>query len=1139
MDKPAILQALRALTGQVEIILEPLLGKEYSAYAPINKYVLDVTHSKPESAAEDLFRSLVSDLIGRSVHPQVRTPDGFVDFAVAEDAGEPVMVELKPLFDLYSAERLRSLKLKPGAHLDQIKKYLRKHEYVVLTDLRDAYLYNARDTFVDEQPFLHLTFADLLERALPSRSLLDALRRAEDQVEKPELDRVFFEDLKDWFRRFQSVRFVEPGRAAELVILLINKIVFAKTLEDFGLVPFRFLQNEYENQKERWIAKGAPSTIRSFLANFEEFFDEHYDTELFETKLWPLLDKDPNNLATFARALDDVLGIDAWSKVFRRGIVHYNYRRINEDIFGKSYEMFLAANRKDEGIFYTPAPITTPMADSLVAALVRPLVDELTGILSASKPDYAAAEPLMQRLGQLRIVDMAGGSGGFQIKVLRALWEQYQRIAGACVPQKMFNGELTEATPDDLQLAQFRHRHLLRSDQRRDLVAAILLRHIWCVDKDAGALEVAKTNIWKEAVKLSPSDYLFSRLDAANAKILPNLELNFLCADSLVDLDTAQQVNWLAAHRQADVARLHALRDQYVANPSDHAPLEAALALRAQLRAAMQDAFKEAALPAPPLLAALSFFPCYFAPDGQPMPPDQRGFDGNIGNPPWEAVKPIRKEVAGVDKYKMAAVDFDPWFAKKLKDDPEFAARWQKHQTWHEAYKNYLARRFQHQGTGDWNYYKLFLENDLDLLKCGGQLALLIPSGIQTDEGCTELRRLLVTQHTLNEISSFENRGYRAKVNGEEKTVKIFPDVDNRFKFGMLRVVKGLKPAESHSFGARFYLHDPAELELPPIKYSVGLMKRFSPQNLSLMEFRNERDYELCAKIRGEHRLLGELGYLFRRELHPADDVVFLHKRGPERLKAGQLPVSEGKMIFQYDSDFAPGTYYSIEKDVRAELLRKELHRLAQFARKSGLRKLNGRSLPKNKDELTALLADLFDEAEFKLDFERDRLGYRRIGSSTNERTIIATLLRQKVVLLDTLSYLVPHRYEVNPKGKLLQTAIERDEVCALLSLLNSFALNFYIRNKMSATVNMFYAYELPIPNLADKLRVMLVAGAEKLLADPHDVKERAKLEVLIARDAYGLEAADWQHLTGTFTYGSGDTKAELDAIIARATAEW
>ena len=40
-------------------------------------------------------------------------------------------------------------------------------------------------------------------------------------------------------------------------------------------------------------------------------------------------------------------------------------------------------------------------------------------------------------------------------------------------------------------------------------------------------------------------------------------------------------------------------------------------------------------------------------------------------------------------------------------------------------------------------------------------------------------------------------------------------------------------------------------------------------------------------------------------------------------------------------------------------------------------------------------------------------------------------------------------------------------------------------------------------------------------------------------REVYGLDAGGWQHLTGTFTCGSGDTKAELDEIIARSRELW
>jgi hypothetical protein len=63
--------------------------------------------------------------------------------------------------------------------------------------------------------------------------------------------------------------------------------------------------------------------------------------------------------------------------------------------------------------------------------------------------------------------------------------------------------------------------------------------------------------------------------------------------------------------------------------------------------------------------------------------------------------------------------------------------------------------------------------------------------------------------------------------------------------------------------------------------------------------------------------------------------------------------------------------------------------------------------------------------------------------------------------------------------------------------------------------------------------------AAEKLLASPHATKERARLKVLIVREADGLDAGDWQRLTSTFSYDSGDTKAELDEIIARSRELW
>ena len=498
---------------------------EAAAYAPIAKYRLDLDrNTKPETASEGLFRELAKDVLGVNVFSQIKAGDGFVDFVLPEDNGSAVVLELKPLFQRHSDIELRRYALKPQNHIHQVQRYLREHEYVILTDLREAYLYNARDGLIENTFFASLPFAELLARHVETRSFLDVLRSLEDKVEKPELDRQFFEDLREWFRIFEKIAFTDPAQSAEFIILLINKLIFAKTLEDHGLVPYRWIQDEYERQKERWEPKGAARVIRAFLQSFETFFDEYYDTELFERKIWDHLGRDEDNLERFSRNLEKVLGISRWDDVFKRGIVHYNYRRINEDIFGKSYEMFLAANRKDEGIFYTPAPITTPMADSLVAALFSPLVEKICTFVHQDRCDFAAADDLMAVLANLRIADTAGGSGGYLIKVLRAIWAQYGKIEAALAWMdkiKIEGGDLL-SLPVGLRAAtEFRHRHAF--DTKRVLVARILLRHIYAQVPTRLHALIAKTNIWLAIVRLNPTEYHFRRLDSAAGIVFPNL----------------------------------------------------------------------------------------------------------------------------------------------------------------------------------------------------------------------------------------------------------------------------------------------------------------------------------------------------------------------------------------------------------------------------------------------------------------------------------------------------------------------------------------------------------------------------------------------------------------------------------------
>ena len=524
----AILSLLRTFTAREKIPLPPVAETvpEISAYEPIGKYLHELAMgSKPERVAEDLFRALASDVARIRSIPQVNVGDGFVDFIIGgeEHGGGGIVIELKPLFTKYSVTELRRGTLKAPGYIAQIKKYLSKREYVVLTDLRTAFLYSARDCFVTDTFFAELPFADLLQRIGDQLSPVEVLRQAEDAHEKPDLDTQFFEDLSEWFHSFRNVDWKKPDQAAELTILLLNKLIFAKTLEDHGLVPYRFLQDKFDQQEDLWETKGPHRVVKAFLHEFEPFFDEYYDTELFERKIWDELDQNPENLQRFCGALKHILGITRWDRILsQRGVVNYNYRTINEDIFGKSYEMFLVSNRKDEGIYYTPASITVPMAQSLVTSLFDPLVDEICAACDKDVCDFTKARAAFAKLAELRITDTAAGSGGFLIKVLRAVWAQYLRIESALAwldKTKAAGAEFFDLPKTVRAAAQFRD-DFFPADNRRRLLGCVVNHLSGSGTGPQWMRLVAKTNVMREVVRLLPKAFHFRRFPGPQRALL-------------------------------------------------------------------------------------------------------------------------------------------------------------------------------------------------------------------------------------------------------------------------------------------------------------------------------------------------------------------------------------------------------------------------------------------------------------------------------------------------------------------------------------------------------------------------------------------------------------------------------------------
>ncbi len=1154
MNKQDIIQSLQKLCSLESIPIDSI-GELLFEFKPIQEYLENLKYrSKPENAANELLRHIFTNTSGAQVVTEVGYGRDFIDYVIRENSGNPVLIELKPFFRM-NPKRTSLIKapFKFESHQEQIQKYLRHKnvEYVILTNLHQAYIFS-REAIIEFAPFAQTTLSEILEGYLLYDNFWDTVRRFEDQQPKPDLDTQFFESLKKWIEKLSIVEF-KPGIAfskEELMVLFLNKFIFIKTLEDYGSIPYHFIQDKYNKIVNEWEPKGFGIVFKNFFSQIEEFFQVYYDTELFKSNFWDFIDPQKHNIETFKTAFELILGLDKWSVTFGKGLVHYNYRQINEDVFGKAYETWIAENRKDEGIYYTPASITEYMAQKIVNALFDNDLEELKNELKKGEPDQHRIEVLMTRIQNIRIIDPTSGSGSFLIKVLKAIYEKYQIIEHLTKWVYNIRHEDSFELPENVRFIQkFRETYFFGAGFELQQISSIILNHIFATDKDERALDTAKTNLWKEAVKLNPRIYNYRKLNSDKIHILPNLELNFICGDSLADIDFEKQIGIIASEFKPDIVRLHQIRNEYLNNPYQPEIIEEVLEIKKKIRAKLKP---ELQLIEKPLFFCSEYFYCFFDETGEPLSASDRGFAGVISNPPWEAIKPVKKEFAKQGKYDMDILHFKKWFDDKLKEDEAFCQRWQDYTKFYEDYTAFLYGKYERQSTGDPNYYKFFMERDFQLIGQGGLFCLLVPSGFQTDEGSNRLRQLLIENYHLIELSSFENRGYfveseKDKVTlfpdiipkSEKYKVKLFPDVHPQFKFSIVFAQK-TNQKDAYSFKAKFYLHEPKELNNDDfIEYNIEKIKKFSPTNLCIMEFKQQKDYELCSKILQNRKLLLDTEIYFRREFEVSSNTKYLLSNAP---KNKGLKLVEGKTMHQFCSNYGISKYI-VKNEYSKIMILKEINKIYK-------------EFKIDKDKLH----EAFLHEKYLTEKDCYRLVYRRVGSSTNERTLIASIAKKDSILADSLNYVPPFRYNME-NGNLEQKIINYAEIIYFMSLFNSCVLNYYIRNKVSANLSIFFVNELPIAEASDIDKQRIVELGFNLLYrksnrdDFEDLKNelkieidesrdlaeiRAELEFIIAKNLYQLDKSDWEYLTSTFTFGgASETKAELDRIIALSREMW
>lgn len=525
---------------------------------------------------------------------------------------------------------------------------------------------------------------------------------------------------------------------------------------------------------------------------------------------------------------------------------------------------------------------------------------------------------------------------------------------------------------------------------------------------------------------------------------------------------------------------------------------------------------------------------------------DNPGFDAVLGNPPWDKIKPDRKEFYGrYDVLIRAFVggELDRRIAELHQAFPGLAEEFSSYEARVKAIAAYLKKsgdyRFQDWEVngrttgGDPDAFKFFVERAWQLVREGGRVGFVVPSAIYNNEGCTGLRHMLLEHATVERFYAFENRR------------KVFP-IDSRYKFVNLVFRKG-KP-EGDGFPAAFMRHDLAELdataryrapgerkaEIPEAPWVVLVrrqeLERLSPGTLAFLEYRSPKDREILLKMYGYDKdgnpvsprpLLGDQGpgtwnARFYTEFHMTNDRDLWTDPKSSRLynprqilgpipgttpeppyydpaafpeirarmaEKGFWPLYEGKHIEQFLVDIKP-----IERWVNLEACQNKYGRLPDPGPK---------------------------------------LVFRSFASNTNERTMIAAVLEPRSCFCHMLSGLL----------------VPRGPGARLAEVLNSLAFDFMVRVKVTnPALTFFHLRSLPLigPDVLQRLPSPRCEASPcyQSVYDVDDLHAQLWFSNRCIAEAYGLTPDDFEYILSTFPVFARKRPA-FYAYLQERVQEW
>lgn len=467
---------------------------------------------------------------------------------------------------------------------------------------------------------------------------------------------------------------------------------------------------------------------------------------------------------------------------------------------------------------------------------------------------------------------------------------------------------------------------------------------------------------------------------------------------------------------------------------------------------------------------------------------DADGFDVILGNPPWGAVKPAFKEYHGHHDTRVQNGQGAALRQQVSASAPDEVWRgWVDYKDRVRSYAQTLRAlpSFRHQGVGDTELYRYFLERAHHLGGAKGRIAMVVPAAFGRAEGAASLRRLFLGSGTFEHVLDFENKR------------RMFP-IHSMFRFAVVVWQRGERNGiKNAAFGlqsvddAQTAIRSRSQVAMP-----LDFL-RSSGERLSVPELRSVRDRDLFSKLHRAAPILGDAqagpwSLRYVRELDMTNDSgLFVSSQAgtaPDKDRR-LLPLYEGRLVHQFDA--AAKRYVGGEG------------RMARWE-----------PLPFGKKEIQPhFFVDSNDPKVLARWPRRARAGFCDVTGHANERTVLAALIPADAICGNKVPTC---RFEPeDPSLDLLW-----------LALVNSFVVDWCMRRRIGTSLNFFLWDQMPIarpdPSTSTgKELIALATELSQLSGKPvSGLGERASFRAAVdaaVADLYGLEVEEFAWLLGDF----------------------